>query len=91
MKRIKTVQRNRLNTNTLDHLIRVSMEGPTMEEWDPLPALRLWESWENRKIETSNTTSDNKLSYHCLLLTVTFCIAHVSKYQLTKLLFPILY
>ena len=44
MKRIKIAQRNRLNTNTVDHLIRVSMEGPTMEEWDPLPVLRLWES-----------------------------------------------
>lgn len=55
MKRIKTAQRNRLNTTTLDHLIRVSMEGPKVEEWDPLPALRLWESWGNRKIETSNT------------------------------------
>ena len=56
MKRIKTAQRNRLNTTTLDHLIRVSMEGPKVEEWDPLPALRLWESWGNRKIETSNTS-----------------------------------
>ena len=28
MKRIKPAQWNRLNTNTLDHLIRISMEGP---------------------------------------------------------------
>ena len=53
MKRIKTAQRNRLNTTTLDHLILVSMEGPTVTEWDPHPALRLWESWGNRKLETS--------------------------------------
>ena len=44
MKRIKTAQRNRLNTATLDHLIQVSMEGPTVTEWDPHPALQLWES-----------------------------------------------
>ena len=55
MKRIKTAQRNRLNTNTLDHLIRISMEGPKVTEWDPFPALRLWESWGNRRLETSNT------------------------------------
>ena len=57
MKRIKTAQRNCLNTATLDKLIRVSMEGPKVEEWDPFPALRLWErcNWGNRKIETSNT------------------------------------
>ena len=54
MKRIKTAQRNRLNTSTLDHLIRVSMEGPTVQEWDPIPALRIWESWGNRKLETSS-------------------------------------
>ena len=54
MKRIKTAQRNRLNTSTLDHLIRVSMEGPTVQECDPIPALRIWESWGNRKLETSS-------------------------------------
>ena len=55
MKRIKTAQRNRLNTATLDHLIRVSMEGPSVTEWNPIPTLRLWESWGNRRWETSNT------------------------------------
>ena len=57
MKRIKAAQRNRLNTLALhvDHLIRVSMEGPSVTEWDPIPALRLWESWGNRRLETSNT------------------------------------
>ncbi len=53
MKRIKTAQRNRLNTSTLDHLIRVSMEGPNVGEWDPFQALRIWESWGNRRLETS--------------------------------------
>ena len=53
MKRIKIAQHNRLNTTTLDHLIRVSMEGNKVVEWEPLSALRLWGSWENRRFEKS--------------------------------------
>ena len=44
MKHIKTTQRSWLNTDTLDHLIRVSMEGPTLQEWDPILTLQIWES-----------------------------------------------
>ncbi len=53
MKRIKTAQHNRFNTTMLDHLIRISMEGSSVEEWDQFQALRIWESWGNRRLETS--------------------------------------
>ena len=44
MKRIKTAQRIRLKTETLDCLIRISSEGPAVQQWNPVPALRKWES-----------------------------------------------
>jgi len=53
MKRIKTAQRNRLKTETMDCLIRISSEGPAVQQWNPMPALRKWESWGKRKLTTS--------------------------------------
>ena len=35
MKRIKTPVCNRIKTGTLDHLLRVSIEGPEVEDKDP--------------------------------------------------------
>ncbi len=55
MKRIRSSVRNRLKTKNLDHLLRISMEGPEITDWDPVPALRKWESWGNRRIQTSQT------------------------------------
>ena len=43
MKRIKTAQRNCLKITTLSHLIRISTEGPPISEWDPIPAMKLWQ------------------------------------------------
>ena len=53
MKRIKTAQRNRLKTEMLDCLIRISSEGPPVQQWNPVPALRKWESWRKIKLTTS--------------------------------------
>ena len=53
MRRIKTPVCNRLKTGTLDHLLRISIEGPEVRDWDPLPALKKWESWGNRRIQKS--------------------------------------
>ncbi len=50
MKRIKTPIRNRLSTSTLDNLIRITMVGSPLEEWDPIPSLKKWESMGNRKL-----------------------------------------
>ena len=58
MKRVKSSLRNRLTTTKLDHLLRVSIEGPTIDKWDPYPAMRKWESMGNRKINKSSATDD---------------------------------
>ncbi len=52
MKRIKTAQRNRLKTDTLVHLIRVSTEGPSISEWNPISAMKIWQSKGPRRIST---------------------------------------
>lgn len=48
MKRVKDARRSRLKASTLDNLIRISSEGPSLEQWDPTPAMIKWESWGNR-------------------------------------------
>ncbi|KAI6651842.1 Zinc finger protein [Oopsacas minuta] len=45
MKRIKSAQRNRLKSKTLDHLMRISIEGPSIQNWDPYPALKKGNLW----------------------------------------------
>ena len=49
----KSSQRERLKSITLDHLMRISIEGPLVHLWDPNPALRKWESMGNRRIQVS--------------------------------------
>lgn len=51
LKRIKTDARNRLKTDTLDKLIRLSSEGPSMSEFNFDRAATLWSSRSNRRIK----------------------------------------
>ena len=50
MKRIKTDTRNRLKTETLDKLIRLSSEGSNFQLFDYDVAVDLWASKSNRRI-----------------------------------------
>ena len=50
MNRIKTTLRNRLSSKRLDNLIRVSMDGPEVADWDPIPAALQWKAMGNRRI-----------------------------------------
>ena len=51
LKRVETDARNRLKTETLDKLIRLSTEGPSMTEFDFDKAATLWSSQSNRSIK----------------------------------------
>lgn len=42
MKRVKRDSRASLNESTLNSLIRISSEGPALDEFDPNPAIELW-------------------------------------------------
>lgn len=50
MNRIKTDPRNRLKTDTLDKLIRLSSEGPELDQFNFERAATLWASRSNRRI-----------------------------------------
>ena len=50
MNRIKTPLRNRLKPSTQDALIQISMTGPYITDFDPLPAALKWKSEGNRRI-----------------------------------------
>ena len=50
MNRIKTDSRNRLKTTTLDMLIRLSSEGPSLETFDFDAAVKLWAQKNKRRI-----------------------------------------
>ena len=49
MKRVKTDSRASLGENTLTNLVRIDMEGPTLEEYDPAAAMQLWASGRSRR------------------------------------------
>ena len=40
--RIKTNSRSSLSASILSHLIRISKHGPSIEQYDPLPAIQKW-------------------------------------------------
>ena len=50
MRRVKTELRNRMNTSTLDCLMRIRIEGPCMDEFDFETALNNWAKLKNRRI-----------------------------------------
>lgn len=52
MKRIKTQLRNRLKTTTLDNLMRISIEGPSLENFDFEKAVDTWSAIRKRRIST---------------------------------------
>ena len=64
MNRIKMPLRNRLKSSTQDALIQILMTGPSILDFDPLPAALKWKSQGNRRIRllhsssTTNTSSD---------------------------------
>ena len=50
MKRIKTTLRNRMETDTLDQLMRIANEGPKPEDFNFEKAADLWGSLRQRRI-----------------------------------------
>lgn len=48
MKRVKTDWRNQLTSTALTSTLRILMEGPSIKEFDPLPAIIFWNSVAKR-------------------------------------------
>ena len=51
MNRINTTLRNRLTSDSMDKLIRISSEGPSLEDFDFDKAVDMWSSKCNRRIK----------------------------------------
>ena len=49
-KRVKSVLRNRLETGTLERLLRISLEGPALDDFNFNKAAVLWGSLRQRRI-----------------------------------------
>ena len=47
LNRIKSDQRTRLVERTTEDLMRISIDGPSIEEFDPIPAIEIW--WKDTK------------------------------------------
>ena len=50
MKRVKILLRNRLKTTTLDWLLRISIEGQALDDFDFEAAIEKWASVRNRRL-----------------------------------------
>ena len=61
MNRIKSPLCNRLNTKTLDCLIRIKMDGPDIGDWDPTAADCKWQSWVKRRIQGLHPVSSKHI------------------------------
>ncbi|CAH3030010.1 unnamed protein product, partial [Porites evermanni] len=48
--RVKTDFRASLSENPLNNLIRIQMESPPLEEFDPTPAIQLWAMGATRRL-----------------------------------------
>ena len=51
LKLIKNNQCTCLHENTLDHLLRINVEGPPLSDWDPTHALELWYVDKSRRLD----------------------------------------
>ena len=51
LKLIKTAVRNRMTEQTLDSLLRIIIEGPSVEEFPFRDAAILWASKKNRRLK----------------------------------------
>ena len=47
LKLIKTDRRSSLSEDSLDHLVRITIDGPPLAQWDATDAIRLW--WRSKQ------------------------------------------
>ena len=59
---IKTNRRASLKEDSLDHLLRINVEGPSFLEWDPRPAVSLWWKDKTRRMNISDSCASRKSS-----------------------------
>ncbi len=55
LKLIKTDRRNSLSEDNLDDLLRVSVDGPSLDKWQATSAIELW--WKSKRRRTESQRS----------------------------------
>ena len=62
LNRIKTELRNRLKTSTFDFLMRISIEGPPLAEFDFERAADIWGGMRNRRLSVGHSSYSSSSS-----------------------------
>ena len=62
MNRVKTKLRNRMKTSTLDSLIRISMEGPPLPQFNFERAADIWATQRNRRLHVGHSSASSATS-----------------------------
>ena len=62
LKLIKNNRRTCLQEDTLDQLLRINVEGPSLDEWDATGAIQLWCSEKTRRLNQKDSRSYHKQS-----------------------------
>ena len=57
LKITKTNRRASLGENTLDHLLRIRIEGPPLKKWDASGAIQLWWEAKTRRVDACHSGS----------------------------------
>ena len=60
MNRVKSDWRNRLNRDTLDDLLRIGEDGPSLDDFDPNPAIDMWFTDKVRRLKSRRHKYPNK-------------------------------
>ena len=77
LKLIKTERRNSLSEDHLDDLMRISVDGPPLSQWDATPSVHLWWKDKQRRVgghkpdrasTSSSSSSSSNTNEHPLTL-----------------------
>ena len=55
LKITKTNRRVGLGEDRLDQIVRIRIEGPTLEKWEPTNAVKLWWTDKTRRVHASHS------------------------------------
>ena len=59
MKLVKSDRRTHMTEDTLSNSLTIKLEGPKIQDFDPIPAINVWYGWLPRRPGTSGS-AENK-------------------------------
>lgn len=61
LKLLKSKSRTRLTSDSLDQLVRITVEGPSLQNWNAAGALDLWFNDKSRRVHQNSQKSKTQL------------------------------